>query len=166
MMQGALNTGDSMRWSQDWLLGMPMVVLTVLIHVAVLGVIHQRTGRMFSRVAAARHPTAVFTAIMGTVTLMATALHGIECGIWASAYLMIGALSDFRSAMLFSLGAMTSYGQSSVKLDGHWLLMGAIESLNGWLLFGVTTAFLFSVVQRVWRIGSEEMQQSVEGSQR
>jgi hypothetical protein len=33
--------------------------------------------------------------------------------------------------------------------------MGAMEALNGWLLFGLTTAFLFGVVQRDWglRIG-------------
>jgi hypothetical protein len=26
--------------------------------------------------------------------------------------------------------------------------MGALEALNGWILFGLTTAFLFTVMQR------------------
>jgi hypothetical protein len=30
--------------------------------------------------------------------------------------------------------------------------MGALEALNGLLLFGLTTAFLYSHVQRVWPI--------------
>jgi hypothetical protein len=29
-------------------------------------------------------------------------------------------------------------------------MMGALEALNGWILFGLTTAFLFTVVQRAW----------------
>jgi hypothetical protein len=28
--------------------------------------------------------------------------------------------------------------------------MGALEALNGWILFGLTTAFLFSVMQKAW----------------
>jgi hypothetical protein len=27
--------------------------------------------------------------------------------------------------------------------------MGAMEALNGWLLFGLTTAFLFTVIEEV-----------------
>ena len=34
--------------------------------------------------------------------------------------------------------------------------MGALEALNGMLLFGLTTAFLFAMIQRVWPIGSRE----------
>ena len=34
--------------------------------------------------------------------------------------------------------------------------MGALEALNGMLLFGLTTAFLFAMIQRVWPLGSRE----------
>ena len=34
-------------------------------------------------------------------------------------------------------------------LEDHWRLLGAIESLNGWLLFGLSTAFLFWMIQEV-----------------
>jgi hypothetical protein len=39
-------------------------------------------------------------------------------------------------------------------LDPHWQLMGALEALNGILLFGLTTAFLFAMIQEVWPLGS------------
>ena len=32
--------------------------------------------------------------------------------------------------------------------------MGALEALNGVLLFGLTTAFLFALIQKVWPLGS------------
>jgi hypothetical protein len=35
--------------------------------------------------------------------------------------------------------------------------MGALEALNGWLLFGLTTAFLFAIIEKAWllRRGAE-----------
>jgi hypothetical protein len=42
-------------------------------------------------------------------------------------------------------GATTTLG-SGLILEGKWQLMGQIEALSGWLLFGLTTAFLFSQV--------------------
>jgi hypothetical protein len=34
--------------------------------------------------------------------------------------------------------------------------MGALEALDGWILFGLTTAFLFTVIQRVWSPAQSE----------
>ena len=34
-------------------------------------------------------------------------------------------------------------------------LLGAIEALNGVLLFGLTTAFLFAIIQHVWLQGHQ-----------
>jgi len=34
--------------------------------------------------------------------------------------------------------------------------MGALEAPNGWLLFGLTTAFLFAVIQKVWLVDSRK----------
>jgi hypothetical protein len=31
-------------------------------------------------------------------------------------------------------------------------MMGALEALDGWILFGLTTAFLFSVIQNCQRV--------------
>ena len=52
--------------------------------------------------------------------------------------------------MLYSLNAITSYGHVSSFLEARWQLMGALEALNGWLLFGLTAAFLFAIVGKVW----------------
>ncbi len=70
--------------------------------------------------------------------------------VWAAAYRLLGASTDNKSAMLYSLNALTSYGHEELHLAPHWKLMGALEALNGWILFGLTTAFLFTVVQAVW----------------
>jgi hypothetical protein len=137
------------NWSASWLVGLPLIVATVVFHVLGLGLIHRRALRASSRMKSLRHPTYQFVLVVGGTTLLATILHGIEAAIWAAAYRLLDVLPDFKFAMLYSLNAMTAYGHVKLDLEPHWELMGAIESLNGWLLFGLTTAFLFAVIQRV-----------------
>jgi hypothetical protein len=38
----------------------------------------------------------------------------------AGAYRLLGALQDNKSGMLYSMNAMTSYGQESLHLTPHW----------------------------------------------
>jgi len=92
--------------------------------------------------------------VMGIATLFVTLLHGVEATIWAGAYILIGALSDGRSALLYSVSAITSYGHANLVLDARWQLLGALEALNGMILFGLTTAMLYGMIQRVWPIVS------------
>ena len=70
------------------------------------------------------------------------------------AHRLLGALPDNKTAMLYSLSAMTSYGHANIALEPHWQMMGALEALNGMLLFGLTTAFLFAMITEVWPVGS------------
>ena len=94
--------------------------------------------------------------LIGGTALSLTVLHGLEGLIWATAYRLLGAATDNKSAMLYSLNALTSYGHEELHLAPHWKMMGALEALNGWILFGLTTAFLFTVVQRAWLYSSAE----------
>ena len=149
MIQGVAN------WRADWAWGLPIIVLTVIIHVLGLGTIGQRLARASKHVSERRHRTLAFAVVVGTATLLATCLHATEAGIWAAAYWLLGALPDSRSAMLYSLNALTSYGHAELMLKDHWQLMGALEALNGWLLFGLTTAFLFAMIEKVWSLGNQ-----------
>jgi hypothetical protein len=139
-----------LMWRSDWAWGLPLIVSTVVIHVFGLGLIYQRAVRVSSNMMQRRHTTVVFMVVMGATTLLATSLHAAEAGLWAAAYRLLGALPDNKSAMLYSLGAITSYGHASLFLEDRWQLMGAIEALNGWLLFGLTTAVLFGMIEKIW----------------
>jgi hypothetical protein len=52
--------------------------------------------------------------------------------------------------MLYSLDAMTAYGHAPTFLEDRWRLLGAIEAVNGLILFGLTTAFLYAAIHEVW----------------
>jgi hypothetical protein len=130
-----------------------LIVLTVLIHVLGLQFINDGVVRLLSGAMARRRFIPMFAAVMGVTALSATLLHGVEVVIWAGAYRHLGALPDDKAAMLYSLSTMTSYGHANFFLETHWQMMGALESLNGMLLFGLTTAFLFAMIQKVWPLG-------------
>jgi hypothetical protein len=97
-----------------------------------------------------RVPQLIAMRVMGTTVLSVTMLHGAEATIWAGAFRLVGASTENKMAMLYSMGAMTTYGHANIYLNPQWQMMGALEALNGMILFGLTTAFLFLVIQRVW----------------
>ena len=52
--------------------------------------------------------------------------------------------------MLYSISVMTTVGGTNLHLEPGWQLMGPLEALDGWILFGLTAAFLFALIQRLW----------------
>jgi uncharacterized membrane protein len=143
-------------WDNSWLWSLPLIVLTVMVHVVVLGGINARVVTALQRLRSHRRFLLLFVVVMGITTMLATLLHGAEGLIWAFAYHELRALPDFKAAIVYSLGALTTYGHADLYLATHWRLMGALEALNGLLLFGLTTAFLYSHVQRVWPSDSKK----------
>ena len=151
-----MNPIDISPWFGDWAWSLPLIVLTVVIHVCGLALIGGRFVAVLGKSLDDRSFMPKFAMVIGGTALLATLLHGVESGIWAAAYRLLGALPDNRAAMLYSLSAMTTYGHANLYLKDHWQLMGALDVLNGMLLFGLTTAFLFAMIQRVWPLGSRE----------
>ena len=147
-------------WVGDWAWSLPLILVTVVIHVFGLALIGERVVDVLSVSEGGRNLTPRFAAVMGATALVATLLHGFEGVIWAVAYRFLSALPDNRSAMLYSLSAITTFGHANLFLENRWQLMGALEALDGMLLFGLTTAFLFAIMQRVWPLGSRGLHRS------
>lgn len=136
-------------WQSDWVWGCPLIVITVIIHVLGLQSIGHKVIALYNSLERRGRATLGSVSAIGAATLLATILHAMEASMWAATYRLLGALPDSRSAMLYSLGALTTYGHQSVFLEAPWRLLGTIEALNGWLLFGLSTAFLFWLMQEV-----------------
>jgi hypothetical protein len=137
-------------WSNNWAWSLPLIVLTVLAHAFGLVLIREQLVLPLSLTFGRRRSSFVLAVIIAPTVMLVAVLHGIEAGAWAIAYVGLGARADFASAMLYSLSAMTTYGHAEIFLAPHWRLMGALEALNGMMLFGLTTAFLFAVIQHHW----------------
>ena len=149
-MDGAL------AWDANWAWSLPLIVVTVMFHVVGLVFINDKIFRARAYVRKRHNFLLAFAPIMGVATLWVTLLHAVEAGIWAAMYWFLGALGDGKGALLYSLGAMTTYGHASDYLAAHWQLMGTLEALNGVILFGLTTAFLFNMIREVCDRGPTE----------
>ena len=137
------------HWNGNWAWSLPLIVVTVTFHVLCMTFINDTVVRRARARRARRDFILRFALIMGVTTLLVTLLHTIEAFMWATVFWVLKALPDSRAAMLYSLNAMTTYGHESYQLADHWRLMGALEALNGVILFGLTTAFLFAIIREI-----------------
>ena len=136
---------ESTTWVGDWVWGIPLILSNILIHVVGLNLIGAVVLGAYAGKLRKRAASIDFIIVVGVTSVLTISLHGLESVTWGAAYLLLGALSDYKAAMLYSLGAMTTYGHASVHLNSRWELLGTMEALQGMLLFGLTTAFLFSI---------------------
>ena len=137
----------ALSWMSDWSWGLPLLVFTIVAHVAAI----IATAKMLGIYMDSDPPKASRFIIFVALAALASCVYlALEAAAWAALYLWVGALSGWRAAMLYSLGAITSYGHVDVYLEDRWQLLGAIEAVNGVILFGLTTAFLYAALHRVW----------------
>lgn len=141
-----------MVWTNDWLLGLPLLVATVVIHVTAFMIM---TKILIPEIKPSARKMVSFNVSVAILALFAAILHGFEAFAWALLYVHVGALPNLSEAVLYSLGAITSYGHVPEFLSPDWRLVGAIEAVNGLILFGLTTAFFFAAIQNAWPDGSK-----------
>jgi hypothetical protein len=139
---------------RGWLWGLSLIALTLTIHAAAVVILAFAAGRIHMRLEARRlkawNLIPILICLVGVIGLLLAVLHGIECGIWAAAYVWLAALDSPLNALLYSLDSMSTRGASGLTLQPPWRMMGALEAVDGMLLFGVSTAYLFAVMQAQW----------------
>ena len=141
----------------SWSVGLSLIVLTIAIHTtAVVLMAFGLETRI--RVRVDKHQPDRLRAIptvishIAAVALILAALHGLEGVLWASAYRWLGALDSFTDASVYALATMTTFEIPGLTLPSRWHMLSALQAVNGVLLFGISTAFLFAVIQVHWQL--------------
>jgi Ion channel len=83
------------------------------------------------------------------VILYASLAHITEVALWAVLFIICGEFPDFGTAFYHSAVNYSSLGYGDVIMTPSWRLLGPLETANGVLLFGVTTAMIIAVLQRL-----------------
>lgn len=139
---------------QSWGWGMSLIALTVAIHATAVVMMAYAALRIRARLEtrgdALWKLIAVLICVIVVTGLLLAVLHAIECGIWAVTYWWLGALDSSMNALLYSVDSMSTRGASGLTLQRHWKMLGALEAINGMLLFGVSAAYIFAVMQGYW----------------
>ena len=134
------------------MVGFLVVAITIAIHGAGMSLCLWFLLRNFShpeRRLSARERLRLF--IITPLALML--VHLVEALVWATTFLHLPADAPFESfeeALYFSLVTFTTLGYGDITLDPGVRLLSGFAAMNGILLFGASTAFFFSVLQRAW----------------
>jgi hypothetical protein len=86
--------------------------------------------------------------VMVSITIAFTLVaHLIEIALWAVLLELCGEFPQFGTAFYHSAGNYTSLGYGDLLMSPSWRLLGPLEAANGMLMFGVSTALIFAVIQ-------------------
>lgn len=131
------------------LAGFTLVSLSVVIHIIGLVLLadwlikhRPMVEREFRVIRNASLLISVFTVIV--------ILHLVETFIWAAFYDLWSIFGDLETSWYFSLGTYTTIGYGDVVLPARWRMLGGLEGISGVLLCGLSTAFLFTVVNEMF----------------
>lgn len=146
------------------LLGTLMMVLTTGVHSMFTVAAVFMLDRWMHRRDNVR-PYETLALISGTILVFFVAAL-IEVGIWAAAYLALGALRGVESSLYYSMVTFTTLGYGDIVLPDRWRLLSSFEAANGIIMFGWTTAVVMYVVQRTFSRVLEQIRRVRETSER
>ena len=87
--------------------------------------------------------------ILAVAVSCAFIAHLLEIALWALLFMICGEFSAFGNAFNHSAVNYTTLGYGNVIMSPSWRLLGPLEATDGMLMFGVSTAMIFTVVQRL-----------------
>src|SRR3984957_21076267 len=96
-------------------------------------------------------------AIVVVAMLLVFLAHLIEMALWARLFLICGEFHDFGTAYYFSAVNYTTLGYGDLIMSPPWKLLGPLEAADGALLFGVSTAMIFTVIVRLIQARFEDL---------
>ena len=90
--------------------------------------------------------------IVAAAVLIALTAHLLEIGVWALLLVLIGEFHEWASAFYHSAMNYTSLGYGDIVMSPSWKILGPLEAAVGLLMFGVSTAMIFAVIQRLVQV--------------
>ncbi len=135
----------------EFFLGVLLIGTTVIAHgmftVTLVTAIRSREQQLFTHPGILRRSLVV----AGSACLL-TVKHAVDILLWALALWIVAhpQLCDFQNAVYFSSITYTTLGYGDITLTGSARLLCGFEAINGLILFGISTATLFALVDHLW----------------
>jgi hypothetical protein len=128
--------------------GACVVACTIFIHALAVGatVSFVRYERKRGRMGAGYWFDVAIVALAMSIVLLA---HLMEIALWAELFVICGEFQEFGTAYYHSAVNYTTLGYGDLIMTPSWRLLGPLEAANGMLMFGVSTAIIFAVIQRL-----------------
>jgi len=130
------------------LLGLLMTAFTIGFGAVILVVgaepLQRYRQRLFEQTRFVGH---VLTLILVSTWLVFGML--VVIAVWALVLSILGVFGDFETALYFSLISFTTVGYGEVVPPVEWRILAGFIAVDGFMLFGLNTAFIFEVLRRM-----------------
>ncbi len=146
------------------LLGSAVFALTVVVQViAVMALVGflKRRGRLDRLDFSFWYGTAALSGSM----LILFAGHLLQVALWAGLFRWIGEFQDFKTAFYHSAVNFSSLGYGDIVMSDQWRLLGPLEAAGGILMFGLSTALGFAVINGIFRLSKAQVVQKPDSEQ-
>jgi hypothetical protein len=146
-------SGDSVPQTsvlRELLIAFGILGICLVIHITGMVVLGEQLVRRRPQIE--RHLSFVHTSLLlMTVFSIVILLHVGEACVWAAFYYLRGLFADFETSLYFSMKTYSTIGYGDVLLPHDWRLVGTVEGITGVLLCGLSAAFLFAIVNALFR---------------
>lgn len=89
--------------------------------------------------------TITITLITSTLALVLVAIMAL----WAALFLALGIFEGFEPSLYIAMISATTLGYGDVTMPDQWRLLAGFIATDGFILFGLDTAFLFEVMRQL-----------------
>ncbi|MEO1047071.1 MAG: ion channel [Pseudomonadota bacterium] len=89
--------------------------------------------------------TVTVTLVTSTLALVLVAIMAL----WAGLFLALGIFEQFEPSLYIAMISATTLGYGDVTMPDDWRLLAGFIATDGFILFGLDTAFLFEVMRRL-----------------
>lgn len=125
------------------------IATTIFIHALALNTTVRFVHRERTLGRAGKHFWVDFPIVVLVISF-ALAAHLVEIAVWAVLFMVCGEFQVFGTAYYHSAVSYTTLGYGDVGLSPSWRLLSPLEeAVDGMLMFGVSTAMIFAVIQRL-----------------
>ena len=88
--------------------------------------------------------------LVGATLAVVVFAHTVQVWLWAALFVVLGAINGISDAIYFSLSTYTTLGYGDIILPHEYRIFGSMAAVNGMLSFGLSTAFLVGLLERMF----------------
>src|SRR5207245_10714663 len=135
-----------MKLGAPLIVGCVMIASIVLVQATAITAIVRLVGRQVPRANAVGHwghNVGVFTRAL----LLIVAAQVVQIAAWAALFVGCGEFDDFSTAFYHSAVNFTTLGYGDIVMSRAWRLLGPRAAVGRMLMFGLSTAALFGVIE-------------------
>ena len=83
------------------------------------------------------------------IALLLLVAHLANILLWATLFFLFHEFSHFEDAFYHSAVNYSSLGYGDLVMSPRWRLLGPLETIDGMVMFGISTALIFAVLSRM-----------------